>query len=149
MAKKELKFRKTLAFKLTLVIEAVLILAIVTVTAVHLYRELSRIDDDARARMNLAVALIERAFNTLERDQFEVWLREIYRLRFNTADYDLTPVYVLVLRGQEEVVVASSNPRIPVTDAAGRKLEPLEYYKIDVASATPSPATAGSSNGKS
>jgi class 3 adenylate cyclase len=132
MAEKEIKFRKTLAFKLTLVIEAVIILAIVTVTAVHLYRELSRIDDDARARMNLAVALIERAFHTLERDQFDGWVQEIYRLRFNTADYDLTPVYVLVLRGQEEVVVASSNPRIPVTDAAGHKLEPLEYYKIDV-----------------
>lgn len=131
MAEKEIKFRNTLALKLTLVVEAVIILAIVTVAAVNLWRELGRIDDDARARMNLTVALIQRAFTTLERDQLETWLREIYRLRFNTADYDLTPVYVLVLRGQEEVVVASSNPRIPVVDAAGRKLEPLHYYKID------------------
>jgi hypothetical protein len=103
MAKKEIKFRKTLALKLTLVIEAIIILAIVTVTGVHLRRELGRIDDDARARMNLTVALIQRAFTTLERGQFEGWLQEIYRLRFDSADYDLTPVYVLVLRGQEEV----------------------------------------------
>jgi len=130
MAEKQPKFRKTLALKLTLVIEAVLILAIVTVSAVHLRRELGRIDEDAAARMNLTVALVQRAFTTLERGQFEIWLNEIYRVRFNTADYELTPVYVLILRGQEEVVVASSNPRIPVTDAAGRKLEPLEYYKI-------------------
>jgi len=132
MPEKALKFRNTLALKLTLVVEAVIILAIVTLAAVNLWRELGRIDDDARARMNLTVALIQRAFTTLERDQLEVWLNEIYRLRFNTADYDLTPVYVLVLRGQEEVVVASSNPRIPVVDASGRRLEPLEYYKIDV-----------------
>jgi class 3 adenylate cyclase len=131
MAKKEIKFRKTLALKLTLVIEAIIILAIVTVTGVHLRRELGRIDDDARARMNLTVALIQRAFTTLERGQFEGWLQEIYRLRFDSADYDLTPVYVLVLRGQEEVILASSNPRVPVVDASGRTLQPLEYYKID------------------
>ncbi|MGD8717198.1 MAG: adenylate/guanylate cyclase domain-containing protein [Candidatus Zixiibacteriota bacterium] len=131
MDDKPRKFRKTLALKLTIVIEAIIILAIVTVTAVHLRRELTRIDEDARARMNLTVALIQRAFTTLDRAQFENWLNEIYRVRFNSADYDLTPVYVLVLRGQEEVVVASSNPRIPVVDAAGRKLEPLDYYKIN------------------
>jgi class 3 adenylate cyclase len=131
MPEKQLKFRNTLALKLTLVIEAVIILAIVTVSAVDLHRELGRIDGDARARMNLTLALIQRAFTTLDRGQFEGWLREIYRVRFNAADYDLTPVYVLVLRGQEEVVAASSNPRVPVVDAAGRKLEPLEYYKID------------------
>jgi class 3 adenylate cyclase len=131
MGAKRIKFRNTLALKLTLVIEAILVLAIVTATAVHLQRQLARIDEDARARMNLTVALIQRAFTTLEPAAFEVWLKEIYRLRFNTADYDLTPVYVLVLRGQEEVVVASSNPRVPVVDAAGRKLEPLDYYKID------------------
>ena len=58
MAEKQLTFRKTLALKLTLIIEAVLILSIVTVSAVHLRRELSRIDEDAAARMNLTVALV-------------------------------------------------------------------------------------------
>ncbi len=124
------KFRNTLALKLTLVIEAVIILAIVTVAGVNLSRELARIDDDARARMNLTVGLIQRAFTTLPRAQFENWLQETYRVRLRTADYELSPVYVLILRGQEEVIVASSNPRYPVVDHAGRPLEPLSYYKI-------------------
>jgi len=127
----KLKFRNTLALKLTLVVEAVIILAIVTVTAVHLNRELNRIDEDARERMNLVVALIQRAFTTLDAREFQEWLREIYRLRFAAADYELAPVYVLVLKGQEEVVCASSNPRFPVVDSRGRRLEPLQYYKID------------------
>lgn len=127
----DVKFRNTLALKLTLVVEAILILAIVTVTAVHLKRELDRIDADARERMNLTVALIQRAFTTLDRREFQEWLGEIYRLRFAGAEYELAPVYVLVLKGQEEVVVASSNPRFPVVDREGRRLQPLQYYKID------------------
>ncbi len=75
MAAKGIRFRNTLALKLTLVIEAILVLAIVTVTAVHLQRQL--------ARMNLTVALTQRAFTTLEPAAFELWLKEIYRLRLN------------------------------------------------------------------
>lgn len=127
----QIKFRNTLALKLTLLVEAVIIAAIVAVTAVNLYRELDRIDRDARARMAFTVALIQRAFTTLEPKEFASWVREIYKVRMATADYELSPVYVLILKGQEEVVAASANPRFPVIDAQGRRLQPLEYYKID------------------
>jgi class 3 adenylate cyclase len=127
----EPKFRNTLALKLTVLVEAVVVLAVVTVAGVNLWYGLQRIEEDARARMNLTLALIQRAFVTLPPEQFQTWLNEIYRVRFKTADYDLAPVYVLVLKGQEEVVAASSNPRFPVVDKNGRELVPLEYYKIN------------------
>jgi len=131
MNKPPVKFRNTLALKLTLVVEAVIILAVAAVTTVNLQRVLNRIDDDARARMDLTVALIQRAFISLDQAAFGDWLKEIYKVRFTAADYDLSPVYVLILRGPEEVVFASSNPRFPVVDGAGHKLQPLQYYKID------------------
>ena len=124
------RFYNTLAIKLTLIIEMLLIAGIAATTYINVSRETRNVNEELTVRKNITTALIQRAFTTLNRADFTDWVEGIYALRSGDSEYNLDVVYVLVLRGQEEVIYSSHNPKFAAVAADGTVLNPKEYYRI-------------------
>lgn len=124
------RFYNTLAIKLTLIIEVLLLLGIAATTYVNVSREMKNVNEELNVRKNITTALIQRAFTTLDENDFAEWVENTYALRSGDSEYNLDVVYVLVLRGQEEVVYSSHNPGFAAVAGDGSPLKPKEYYRI-------------------
>jgi class 3 adenylate cyclase len=124
------RYYNTLAVKLTLVIEIFLLVGIAATTYINVNREMKNVNEELSVRKNVTTALIEKAFTTLNEKDFGEWVKRIYALRSGESEYNLDVVYVLILRGREEVIYSSHNPRFAAVAADGSSLEPREYYRI-------------------
>jgi class 3 adenylate cyclase len=124
------RFYNTLAIKLTLIIEVLLLLGIAATTFINVSREMKNVNEELSVRKNITTALIQRAFTTLDEDDFADWVKNTYALKSGDSEYNLDIVYVLVLRGREEVIYSSHNPRFAAVAGDGSPLEPSEYYRI-------------------
>lgn len=124
------RFYNTLAIKLTLIIEVLLLLGIAATTFINVSREIKNINEELSVRKNITTALIQRAFTTLNENDFAAWVENTYALKSGDSEYNLDVVYVLVLRGQEEVIYSSHNPGFAAVAGDGSPLDPREYYRI-------------------
>ncbi len=66
----------------------------------------------------------------MDENDFANWVKNTYALRSGDSEYNLDIVYVLVLRGQEEVIYSSHNPGFAAVAGDGSPLNPREYYRI-------------------
>jgi class 3 adenylate cyclase len=132
-----IKDRKTpglsLTYKIALLASILVTVSMVLATVITVRREVDQKKNDADIRMANTAAMIKLAMDSMPVKALDGWVNSLYSVRFDTKEYNLDLVYVIITDGEGNFIVSTGNPRVQVEGDGGAGVtSPQELLDRDV-----------------
>jgi class 3 adenylate cyclase len=121
-----------LSTKIALVFSSIILVAMAASTLVTIAREVKEKKEDARLRMAHTAAVIRLSMGVMNRDQLVRWVDSLYTARFDTKNYNLDLVYVVIEDQDGAVVVSSVNPKARLVGSETGAVDPDRIRELTV-----------------
>lgn len=133
--KKNLKNSKnkmglSLKYKIALLSSAVIVLVMIVITTISISREVASKKADADLRIANTAAMIKLSIDLMPPNKLNDWVNSLYSVRFETKNYNLDLVYILIEDGRGEYIVSSMNPRARVEDSPFDEINPIDIRDL-------------------
>ncbi|MBN1882741.1 MAG: adenylate/guanylate cyclase domain-containing protein [Deltaproteobacteria bacterium] len=122
----------SLTYKIALLASILVTISMVLATAITVRREINQKKDDADLRMANTAAMIKLAMDSMPVKALDGWVRSLYTVRFDTKEYNLDLVYVIIADDEGRFIVSTGNPRVHIEGEGGDVTAPQELLDRDV-----------------
>ncbi|MBN1573148.1 MAG: HAMP domain-containing protein [Deltaproteobacteria bacterium] len=118
-----------LKYKMALTMSLVIFVVMGLVTAITVNREVAAKKRDADLRIAGIVTVIKLTMGKMPTDDFNRWVRSLYSVKYETVNYNLDLIYIVIENGDGEDIVSSVNPRAGLEGAGSEAYEGLTGLK--------------------
>jgi len=123
----------SLTYKIALLASILVTVSMVLATVITVRREVEQKKDDADVRMANTAAMIKLAMDSMPVKALDGWVQSLYSVRFDTKEYNLDLVYVIIADSDGNFIVSTGNPRVQVEGGVGTGVtSPQELLDRDV-----------------
>jgi len=128
-----IKSKKTpglsLTYKIALLASILVTVSMVLATVITVRREIAQKKNDADIRMANTAAMIKLAMDSMPVKALDGWVNSLYTVRFDTKEYNLDLLYVIIADDEGNFIVSTGNPRVHIEGGDG--VSPQELLDRD------------------
>jgi len=121
----------SLTYKIALLASILVAISMALATIITVRREVSQKKNDADVRMANTAAMIKLAMDSMPVKALDGWVQSLYSVRFDTKEYNLDLVYVIIADEEGNFIVSTGNPRVRIEGEGGAVTAPQELLDRD------------------